>query len=202
MISGGSAQQITPFLWFWQHYDRAIKADLSSTLLQLDGDAWLVDPTEPALKDVAILCPHGRVSGVVLTNANHARTAVALTDKMHANIYAHPAAWPALEAEGVINLREIGQLPANLAVVPIDGAPAGEIALHTCADGGTLIVGDALINMGSHGFTLLPTKYCDNQKKMRLSLRQLLDYRFERILFAHGEPVTARAHARLGELLA
>ncbi len=93
-------------------------------------------------------------------------------------------------------------MPANFAVVTIAGAAAGEIALHLCADGGTLIVGDALINMGSQGFTLLPAKYCDNQKKMRLSLRQLLDYPFERILFAHGEPVTAQAHARLAELLA
>jgi glyoxylase-like metal-dependent hydrolase (beta-lactamase superfamily II) len=36
---------------------------------------------------------------------------------------------------------------------------------------------------------------------MRESLRQLLDFQFERILFAHGEPLTTNAHARLTEIL-
>jgi hypothetical protein len=36
---------------------------------------------------------------------------------------------------------------------------------------------------------------------MRRSLRQLLTYRAERILFAHGTPILTGAHARLQQLL-
>ena len=63
-------------------------------------------------------------------------------------------------------------------------------------DGGTLIVGDALINFEPHGFAFLPPKYCSNPKQMRRSLRKLLDYDFERMLFAHGTPILHGARAR------
>ena len=36
---------------------------------------------------------------------------------------------------------------------------------------------------------------------MRKSLRRLLDYRFERILFAHGMPILERGRSRLEQLL-
>ena len=82
-----------------------------------------------------------------------------------------------------------------MTAIAIEGAPAGEIAIYADADGGSLVIGDALINMGSYGFTFLPAKYCANHKQMRRSLRKLLDYEFERILFAHGLPIVANAQA-------
>jgi len=36
---------------------------------------------------------------------------------------------------------------------------------------------------------------------MRRSLGRLLDFKIERILFAHGAPITAKAGARLRQLL-
>ena len=66
---------------------------------------------------------------------------------------------------------------------------------------GTLIFGDALINMGSNGFSFLPNKYCFNPKLMRRSLRKVLDYPCERILFAHGTPILSQAKSRLTNLL-
>ena len=89
----------------------------------------------------------------------------------------------------------------NLEIAPIAGAPAGEIAVFSTADGGTLVVGDAIINMDGYGFTFLPAKYCDDAKLMRKSLRRLLDFQFERLLFAHGAPIVSGARRRLEELL-
>ena len=80
----------------------------------------------------------------------------------------------------------------GLHVIGIEGAPPGEIVLHYAVDGGTLIVGDALINFEPYGFTFLPAKYCSNQKQMRRSLRKLLDDKAERILFAHGVPISGQ----------
>ena len=77
----------------------------------------------------------------------------------------------------------------------------GEIALYHSPNGGTLIVGDALINFEPYGFTFLPGKYCLDEKEMRRSLLKLLDRKAERILFAHGLPIVSNATARLRRLL-
>jgi hypothetical protein len=61
----------------------------------------------------------------------------------------------------------------------------------------TLIVGDALINFEPYSLTFLPAKCSSNQKERRRSLRKLLDYKAERMLFAHGTPILARASERL-----
>jgi hypothetical protein len=78
----------------------------------------------------------------------------------------------------------------------------GEIAIHYEGDGGTMVIGDALINFEPYGFALLPAKYCSDFKLMRRSLPKLLDYAFERMLFAHGTPLLSGARERLEFLLA
>jgi glyoxylase-like metal-dependent hydrolase (beta-lactamase superfamily II) len=90
---------------------------------------------------------------------------------------------------------------SELTAIEIDGGPIGEIAIHSSRDEGSMIVGDALINFDPYGFTFLPSKYCSNAKTMRRSLSKLLDYDFERILFAHGTPILTGARDRLEELL-
>ncbi len=127
--------QITPSLFTWQAYDRAVKADLC---------------------DASLVFRH-----------------VADGDK----------------------------ISDELRVIEIEGAGIGEIALYHEAADGTLIVGDALINFEPYGFTFLPAKYCSNEKEMRRSLRKLLAYKAERMLFAHGLPILSRASERLQGLL-
>jgi glyoxylase-like metal-dependent hydrolase (beta-lactamase superfamily II) len=89
----------------------------------------------------------------------------------------------------------------GLTAIPVDGAAVGEIAIHWEAESGTMVIGDALINFEPYGFTFLPSKYCSNFKLMRASLRKLLDYSFERMLFSHGEPILSHARERLEALL-
>ena len=86
-------------------------------------------------------------------------------------------------------------------MIGIEGAAAGELILHYPSNSGTLIVGDALINFEPYGFTFLPMKYCSNEKEMRRSLQKLLDYKAERMLFAHGMPILSGASDRLRALL-
>jgi len=85
--------------------------------------------------------------------------------------------------------------------IEIPGGPAGETAIYQASDGGSVIIGDALINFEPYGFAFLPKKYCANEKQMRRSLRRLLDYDFERMLFAHGTPIMQSARKKLEQLL-
>ena len=180
----------------WYTYDPTIKADLFSTAFAARNELAVVDP-------IALPAPHrnqlnslGRVAIIVVTNANHLRDT--LNFSRSASIFAPSE----LNAE----LTDYHALSDGLQLGPfraikIDGAADGEFALYHPDDGGTLIVGDALINFEPHGFDLLPQKYCTNQKGMIRSLRRLLDFDFNRIFFAHGNPIMTRARERLASLL-
>jgi glyoxylase-like metal-dependent hydrolase (beta-lactamase superfamily II) len=180
----------------WYSYDPTIKADLFSTAFAARNELTVVDP-------IALPAPHrnqlnslGRVAIIVVTNANHLRDTLNFSHS--ASIFAPSA----LDAE----LTDYHALSDGLQLGPfraikIDGAADGEFALYHPDDGGTLIVGDALINFEPHGFDLLPQKYCTNQKLMVRSLRRLLGLDFNRIFFAHGIPIVTRARERLASLL-
>jgi hypothetical protein len=137
-----------------------------------------------------------------VTNENHERAARWFAERFSAPIYLHSdLRRPDLLSRG-IGLQDQEEIASGLRAIALDGAPAGEIALHYEADGGTMVVGDALINFEPYGFGLLPAKYCRDFKLMRRSLPKLLDYTFERMLFAHGTPVLSGARGRLEQLLA
>ena len=180
----------------WYTYDPTVKADLFSTALSARNELTVVDPITLPAPYRTELDSLGRVVIIVVTNANHLRDT--LNFSYSASIFAPSE----LNAELTYNhaLSDGLQIGAFQAI-KIDGAADGEFALYQPDDGGTLIVGDALINFEPHGFDLLPQKYCTNQKRMIRSLRRLLDLDFNRIFFAHGNPIVTRARERLASLL-
>jgi glyoxylase-like metal-dependent hydrolase (beta-lactamase superfamily II) len=185
--------RVSPRVSVWSRYDSSVKAELFATAIESAPRVLLIDPIAPLPEELS----GGSPQAVILTNGNHARAAMLFGAPIYANRGAHSEL-------ALPNLREVSTaegLSDELSVIPIAGAAAGEIALYSQADGGTLVIGDALINMGSYGFTFLPAKYCENHKLMRRSLRVLLDLEFERILFAHGLPIVTNARQRLATLL-
>lgn len=192
---------LSPSVAIWQAYDSAIKADLFSTAIVTPGGVYLVDPIsiEPDL--LLELLDLGPIHGLILTNENHWRAAPEFAARFSVPIFAAAGAIPASCHIDVCHLQDGVKIDGALLVAAIEGASRGEIAIYHDEDGGTLIIGDALINFEPYGFTFLPPKYCANQREMRRSLRKLLDLKIERILFAHGAPITAKAGARLRQLL-
>ncbi len=177
-----------------QVYDPQVKADLFATALTVSSGLYLIDPFPLQTDALAQLMAGRDIVGVVVTNENHLRASAELAARFSAPIFADQAA-------GVVGSLPPESLPDELRVVRLPGAPLGEIALHCPSDGGTLVMGDALIHFGSHGFTFLPAKYCTDAKQMRKSLHALLELEFERMLFAHGTPILRGARARLAALL-
>lgn len=189
--------QLSESLFVWHRYDPGVKADLFSTGLRTAAGVFLIDPISINDDQLTALISNSDVAGIVVTNANHERAAHEMAPDFGAPIFAHSAA-------GIPHARPLENEPAQklgFKAIVLEGGPAGEIALHCAAENGSLILGDAVINFGAHGFDLLPAKYCSNQKLLRKSLGQLLDLRFERMLFAHGTPLLAQPRARLAALL-
>jgi Metallo-beta-lactamase superfamily len=194
--------EVAPGIFIWEAYDSKVKADLFSTALETDSGTWVVDPIPLTSKGlVSLQANHPNTAGIFVTNANHARAAARFARTLAVPVYVHNelrGSGDFLQAKGLQDGETFSQ---ELTAIAIDGGPAGEMALHYGANGGTMVVGDALINFEPLGFGLLPAKYCLDSKLMRRSLEKILGYSFERMLFAHGTPILSGARARLDQLL-
>jgi glyoxylase-like metal-dependent hydrolase (beta-lactamase superfamily II) len=192
--------QLTPSLFVWQSYDSAVKADLFSTALVTPAGVFIVDPILLERSQLDRLHECGRIVGLIVTNANHHRAASWYSREFSVAIFAAADVFPNKKPERFAEIEGGEKIEDEFEVRQIDGAVAGEVALYHGRDGGVLIVGDALINFEPYGFAFLPPKYCRDQDEMRRSLRKLLDWQAERILFAHGIPLLSDATERLRQL--
>ena len=194
--------EVSPGIFVWQVYDSKVKADLFSTALETHAGTYLVDPITLGSDGLLSLRAHRKAAGIFVTNANHARAAAEFAKTFSIPIYVHDELRGSPDFLQATWVQDGEVFSQGLTAVAIEGGPAGEAALHYNDSGGTMVLGDALINFEPHGFGLLPAKYCLDSNLMRRSLGKLLDYAFDRMLFAHGTPILFGAHARVEQLLA
>ena len=190
-----------PGFFFWQYYDPKIKAELCSSAILVAGKIYLVDPILLEASQLDLLCQKAPPAGIIVTNANHARASDYYSKELSVPILAQPASFPDKKPPQFVEIAGGRKICAELEVIAIEGAVAGEIALYDPSKGGTLIVGDALINFDPPGFGVLPRKYCRNERQLRQSLLEHLARPVDRIFFAHGMPILSGATARLRLLL-
>ena len=193
--------RIAPHLAVWHGYDPAVKADLYSTCVLTPRGAYLIDPIPLQSETLDELVGSSRVSGIIVTSSNHRRASAQFAEQLSIPVFAHCETFSDKMPSQFRKVADGDEICDGLGLSCIEGASVGEIVLHYAPRGGTLIVGDALINFEPYGFTFLPAKYCSNEKEMRRSLQKLLRYKADRILFAHGWPILSGANERLQALL-
>jgi glyoxylase-like metal-dependent hydrolase (beta-lactamase superfamily II) len=193
--------RITSNIAIWHGYDPAVKAQLYSTCLMTSNGGYLIDPIPLQREAFDELIGSGPVAGIIVTNSNHHRASAKFAEKFSAPLFGRTEALSNQPAHDFKKVADGDEICEELGGIAIEGAAEGEIALHYAPDGGTFIVGDALINFEPYGFTFLPAKYCANPKEMRRSLRRLLAYKAERMFFAHGLPILSGASESLRGLL-
>lgn len=193
--------RIAPDIAIWHAYNPEVKAELYSTCLATGAGTYLVDPILLQRQAFDEMMGSRPVTGIVLTNSNHHRAAAQFAQRFQVPIFAHHETSPEDEPSRLATIADGEEISDGLLVIGVEGAAPGEIVLHYAGNGGTLIVGDALVNFEPYGFSFLPAKYCSNEKQMRRSLQKLSDYEAERILFAHGTPILSRASERFRGLL-
>jgi Metallo-beta-lactamase superfamily len=191
-------ERVFPGISIWRCYDQSVKADLFSTALETASGTYLVDPIPLAPEGINSLAAGPKIAGIVVTNENHERAAAQFAGKFKVPVYLDTVLITTTRLQSVAAIQD---LAAELKTIEIHGGPTGEIAIYSGGSDGTMIIGDALINFEPYGFALLPAKYCSNFKVMRRSLSRLLDYSFDRMLFAHGLPILSQARRRLEQLL-
>src|SRR5260370_3995446 len=171
------------------------KCDWSSDVCSSD----LIIPATVA--NLRNLSQAATVAGIIVTNANHSRASSAYSDRFSAPVLADAQSFPDLKPARFTEAKKSTAIGGELEIIEIEGAVAGEVAIYHASNGGTLIVGDALINFEPYGFSFLPRKYCLNEKQMWSSLCELLARPAERMLFAHGVPLPSAATPRFRRLL-
>ncbi len=189
-------------LFEWSVYDPAVKVELHAHALVVGGELLCIDPIPLRREAREELLAAAGVSGfgsILLTNGNHARAAEEFRRRFRTGVGAHEDAREALRADGL----EVDGPPRGMKALALPGFGPGEVAYWHPEDGGTLFVGDALINLPApYGFSVLPDKYCSDSRVAWASLRTLLEVDFTRMLFAHGTPLVAGARGKLAALLA
>jgi glyoxylase-like metal-dependent hydrolase (beta-lactamase superfamily II) len=189
---------VTAHLLFWQAYDSGCKTDVSCHAHVLKEGLVFVDPiglTSAAEKELfGIADPFA----VILTNGNHARAADVYRSRYGIPILANSEACAELEAD--TQVKDGDSIFGQLQIITLPGAGAGEIAVHH-PENKILSMGDILIHLPGHGFSVLPEKYCRNPKSARHSLKKLKDLTLKILTFGHGLPIVFRAETRLNQLI-
>jgi hypothetical protein len=194
-------QHVSAGLWFWQGYEPSVKTDLCSCAVLSGPGLYFIDPIPLGAEPLAELSAAAQPAGMILTNGNHERAAAEYRKRFNVPVFAHEEARGEFDIEADHWIADGATIGGDLTAVQLPGAPRGEIAIHSAAGGGVMLMGDALVNIEPRGFGFLPDKYCADAKLMKVSLRKLLQFSFDAMTFAHGLPVVSGAKKRLEQLL-
>ena len=190
--------EIAPGLWHWTARHPHIRSDVSSyylrnervaldILLPAEGLRWF-DGAEP--------------EHVVLTNRHHDRDAWRLQEAFGCQVHCAAAGVYELERRGAVTPFAFGdELPGGIVAHEVDAICPDETALHIPAHR-ALAVADGVVRWGGEeGLTFVPDSLMDDPPETKQGLRDayrtLLSLDFERLLLAHGAPVTADARREL-----
>jgi hypothetical protein len=180
-------------LFHWQGYEPEVKCDCSSTALVTAAGLIFIDPIplkEEALKDL-VAESFSAPAAVVLTSGNHQRESLTLAKRFGIPVFAPENAGDDIIADQRFRS---GDPVAGMESFALPGFGPGETAfLHD----GSLVLGDALVNLEPEGLRLLPEKYREDKKQSIHSLSSLKELKPQVLLFAHGNPITSNAVARL-----
>jgi glyoxylase-like metal-dependent hydrolase (beta-lactamase superfamily II) len=201
MSAAPEIEALSSSLHIWHSYDPKVKADLFSSAVGTADGVYLVDPIPLQRGVLDVFIAHRPVAGIIVTNANHFRAAARFSEILKAPVWTNAPADAEARLSRTEKLGDGDRCGSDLRILEIPGAAPGEIAIFCEGEGGVMIMGDALIHFDPYGFDFLPDKYCTDPVEMRHSLRRLLEYRFTRMLFAHGTPLMESAEARLRNLL-
>ena len=201
MLPATQLTAITGKLHGWAAFQTEWKVFFNSYALTTTAGILLIDPTKPAPAVLEALDNLGEVTGIILTNANHDRAAGWFRNHYGTQIYAHEQAPADCDTKIDVLVVDGEKLPGGLTVIHLPGVASGEMALFSQADGGLLMIGDAIVHPDGKGLDLLPEQFLEDRRVARQSLHKLLDYDFQVATFSHGAALVAHAKQQFAAFL-
>jgi glyoxylase-like metal-dependent hydrolase (beta-lactamase superfamily II) len=193
-------ESVLPNVYRWEAYSSEHKVELTSHAVNADGKLYVFDPIPLDAVTMADLWSRGTPAAIVITNDNHQRDALTWATQWQVPIWA--------SAETGLKLPRMHHFKPGETdwegpwkLETISGGTRGEIAFRWPEES-LVILGDAVTNLKEYGFSLLTEKYCEDQKRLKESLRELGRKPFEFLCLAHGPPVLGGASTQLDQLVA
>lgn len=193
-------ERVAEGIWTWTVSDDRIGGSPSTTVAVEASRGSLV-VVNPLRLDPAELERLGTVSALVLTGPSHVRATPHYREATGAPVWA-PVGVDLDDLDPDETFGHGDDLPGGLRAISLPGPSDPETGFHLVRGGGVLILGDAIINIPeSGGLQILPAAYNPDVATTRRSCRKLLDYGFELVLFAHGDPLRENAKERLRKVI-
>jgi hypothetical protein len=196
--------EISPGLWHWTSRHPHINTDVSSYFLE--AERVLLDPILPA-EGAAWFEEHATPEHVLLTNRHHDRDAWALYEHFGCEVHCIRNGLHEIAGRGPVTAFDFGdELPGGILVHEVGVICPDETALHIPAHA-ALACADGVVRWpGVNGLAFVPDELMDDPEETKRGLaaayRRLLDLDFDKILLAHGDPVTADAKRELETFIA
>lgn len=197
-------EELSPGLWHWTARHPHIHLQVSSYFLF--AERVLIDPMLPPegigwFRDQGAAPEH-----VLLTNRHHDRDAWRLRDELGCEVHCPASGVYELSDRGPVTPFDFGdELPGGVVVHEIDAICPDETALYLPAHRAVACADGVVEWPGSVGLTFVPDSLMDDPDETKRELvrayRRLLELDFDRLLLAHGNPVTENGKRALQEFL-
>lgn len=195
-------REICDRVFVWSRLSEPHGYDFNGYLVKQLRGSLVIDPVEPGDEDLSELAS-AEVSRILITNRNHSRAANTVRAHTGARVAIHPDDARHATAQGcpIDDSLKPGDCIGPLHVVAVPGKSPGEVVLHW-PQRKILFVGDAVIGNPPGGLSLLPEAKLDDPRRLRESVRGLLDLDFDVLLPGDGVPLLASAKQPLRDLVA
>jgi hypothetical protein len=197
--------EISPGLWHWTARHPHIDADVSS--YYLSAERVLLDPLLPPGGLDWFAQIGAEPAHILLTNRHHDRHSWRVREAFGCEVHCIDNGCYELEGRGPVTPFQFGdELPGSIVAHEVDAICPDETALYIPAHR-ALAVADGVVRWpGADGLTFVPDSLMDEpeqtKRDLRAAYRRLLSLDFDRLLLAHGEPVTGGARAELEAFVA
>lgn len=155
------------------------------------GSRTAIDPLLPA-EGIEWFEEHG-VERIVLSTRHHLRHAPEIAQRFNCPILCHESGLHEFEDGPTVAGFAFGdRLADDVVALEMDAISPDDTALRIEHGGGALLFADSVVNRGSLGFvsdSLIGEDPEGVKEKILARCRELLDERFEHLLFAHGDPL-------------
>lgn len=185
-------EKLSERVYTWFRYSGTLGYDLNGHVLVGDEGTLLVDPPELTYDEVDEMESLGEPRFVLITNRTHWRDTAAHLERWPMQVIAHEVEGPRLpRVDRTVTDGDV--VPDGWRVVFLPGKTVGEIALHSSADGGTLLVGDTLIGEPPGSVRILPDDKIEDRGRLMESLRRIAGMRFDILLVGDGSSILGGA---------
>ncbi|HSC01912.1 MAG TPA: hypothetical protein VLC49_01295 [Solirubrobacteraceae bacterium] len=191
--------EIAPGLWHWTAVRERIGMEVSS--YYLESERVIVDPMIPPA-GLDWFAAHGAPEHAVLTNRHHDRDAWRLHEAFGCAVHCIRNGLHEIKSRGPVVAFDFGdELPGGIHVHEVDAICPDETALYIPRHR-ALAVADGVVRWrGDDELQFVPDSLMDNpvqtKQQLRDAYRRLLELDFERLLLAHGDPLTTDARGAL-----